>query len=88
MKLDLPLVDIFDILETCYRDLMMLLVFGMQERVMNKDYTAELKSCGQMIQRKKLIIYIEAIESAKKMLKENVNESVALDGLLIALQEG
>lgn len=88
MKLDLSLVDVFDILETCYRDLMMLLVFGLPNRLMNKDYQTELRTCGQMVQRKKLVNYIEAIENAKRMLKENVNESIAMDGLMVALQEG
>ncbi|MBN2899361.1 MAG: AAA family ATPase [Clostridia bacterium] len=88
LKLELPTADVFDLMETCYRDLMLLLVFGLPERVMNKDYMDELNVCGQMLQRKKLIKYIEAIESAKKMLKENVNEAIAFDGLVITLQEG
>lgn len=88
LKLDLAFTDVLDILETYYRDLMMLLVLGVPHRIMNRDYTAELTTCGQLIQRKKLINYIEAIENAKKMLKENVNEAIAFDGLVVALQEG
>lgn len=87
-KLELPIVECFDIMETYYRDLMMLLIFGQSKRIMNTDYLESLRKCGQMIQRKKLIKYIEAIENAKKMLKENVNENIALDGLIVALQEG
>lgn len=87
-KLELSLVECFDIMETYYRDLMMLLVFGQNKRIMNTDYLDDLRKCGQLIKRKKLINYIEAIENAKKMLKENVNESIALDGLIVALQEG
>lgn len=88
MKLEISLSDVFDILETYYRDLMMLFIFGLSKRIMNKDFVKELRDCSQLIQRKKLIYYIEAIESAKKMLKENVNENIALDGLIVALQEG
>jgi DNA polymerase-3 subunit delta' len=88
LKLDIPFVDVLDIIETYYRDLMMVSVLGMPDRIMNKDYTQELMVCSQLVQRRKLIEYIEAIESAKKMLKENVNESIAFDGLVVALQEG
>lgn len=88
LKLDLAFTDVLDILETYYRDLMMLLVLGVPHRIMNRDYTSELTTCGQLVQRKKLIKYIEAIENAKKMLKENVNEAITFDGLVVALQEG
>jgi len=87
-KLELSLIDIIDILETYYRDLMMLLIFNLPNRMMNKDFGDELYICAQLIQRKKLVNYIEATEDAKKMLRENVNESIVLDGLIVALQEG
>lgn len=87
-KLEVTLADFTDVLETYYRDLMMLLIFGTPNRMMNKDYHHELVACGQLIQRKKLINYIEVIEETKRMLRENVNESIAFDGLIVALQEG
>ncbi len=87
LNLDINMSEILELMEIYYRDILFILVFELEDNIVNKDCKDQLWHLSRNISKFEIVKYIENVLATKKMLLENVSDIVAFDTLIATLQE-
>lgn len=79
---------LLDILLLYYRDLLIMCETGNENMLINSDKKDMIFINAQVCASRSVISKIDALEAARRALKQNANMQLVIDNLLISLQEG
>lgn len=79
---------ILNIMLLVYRDLIVFLVDGKENMLINSDKKNQIINAADKCSLEKLIKNIETIEFIRRSIKQNANYQLAIEAMIIRLQEG
>lgn len=78
--------DVLSALDSWFRDVVVT-IEGAPELIVNLDHSDEVSRCAGRTSSAAALGCIQAIESARKMIRQNVNPQLALEAMLFDIQE-
>lgn len=81
------IIEILDLLNIWFRDLMFLKSFNSVDMIFNLDFEKELKEQSRILNLNNALTYIEMIENTKKKIASNVNCTLAFESCVLNIQE-
>lgn len=78
---------ILNIMVLVYRDLTVFLATGKEDMLINSDKKNKIIGIADRYTLDKLVKYIETIEFIRRSIKQNVNYNLAIETMIIRLQE-
>lgn len=80
--------EILDLMLIWFRDMLLLNETGSEKLLINLDQKSRLEKHMESIQKERIPYIIEQIEEAKRNIKANVNFELAIEVMLLRIQEG
>ncbi len=81
------IIEILDLLNIWFRDMMFFKSFNSVDMIFNLDYKDELIDQSRLLNHRNTLIYIEMIENTKKKIASNVNCTLAFESCMLNIQE-